>query len=222
MDWRWDDKTVFRAGASVTTMLTNLWQCNFVTGGLPYVVAPFTTAAPGKPIPFQNSALGIAIPPVYDTNGRLVYATGKSTDVPANTEMDVARFERDLAALSTDKQVRPVTAQGMARDFRNGYIGTYTAGVERNVGDVKVGVSYVGTVGIKLAEIGYPNGYAGADPAHAPYTGYGPIVMMTNRSHSTYHSLQSSVAKNSFRQKSSAARSDFSSSMRCSMHARWL
>jgi hypothetical protein len=199
VDWRWDDKTVFRAGASVTTMLTNLWQCNFVTGGLPYVVAPFTTAAPGKPIPFQNSALGIAIPPVYDTNGRLVYATGKSTDVPANTEMDVARFERDLAALSTDKQVRPVTAQGMARDFRNGYIGTYTAGVERNVGDVKVGVSYVGTVGIKLAEIGYPNGYAGADPAHAPYTGYGPIVMMTNRSHSTYHSLQSSVAKNSLR-----------------------
>src|ERR1019366_7742039 len=88
---------------------------------------------------------------------------------------------RASPAVGCQLPTRPVTAQGMARDFRNGYIGTYTAGVERNVGDVKVGVSYVGTVGIKLAEIGYPNGYAGADPARAPYTGYGPIVMMTNR-----------------------------------------
>jgi hypothetical protein len=199
VDWRWDDKTVFRAAGAITTSLTNLWQCNFVTGGPPFVVAPFATAAPGNPIPFQNSALGIAIPPVYDVNGQLVYVTGKSTDVPANTEMDVARFERDLAALSTDKQVRPITAPGMARDFRNGYIGTYTAGLERNVADVTVGASYVATVGIKLPEIGYPNGYAGADAAHAPYTLYGPIVMMTSRSHSTYHSLQSSVGKNSLR-----------------------
>jgi TonB dependent receptor len=199
VDWRWDDKTVFRAGGTITTLLTNLWQCNFVTGGMPYVVTPFTTAAPGRPIPFLNSVPSIAIPPVYATNGQLVYASGRSTDVPANTEMDVLRFERDLAALSTDKQVRPLAAQGMARDFRNGYIGTYTAGVERSVGDVTVSAGYVATVGIKLAEIGYPNSYVGADPAFAPYTAYGPIVVMTNRSHSTYHSLQASVGKSSLR-----------------------
>ncbi|MCX6629582.1 MAG: TonB-dependent receptor, partial [Candidatus Solibacter sp.] len=199
VDWRWNDKTVFRAGGAITTLLTNLWQSNFVTGGLPYVVAPFTTAAPGRPIPFQNSVLAIVIPPVYDTNGQLVYATGKSTDVPANAEMDVLRFERDLAALSTDKQVRPVTSQGMARDFRNGYIGAYTAGVERSIGDVTASASYVATVGIGLARVDWPNGYGGADAAFAPFTAYGPIVMMTNRSHSTYHSLQTSVGKSSLR-----------------------
>jgi hypothetical protein len=199
VDWRWDSKTVFHAGGAITTMLPNLWQVNTATGGLPYVVGPFSTAAPGRPLPFQNSVLAIAIPPVYGADGQLVYRTGKSTDVPANTEMDVLRFERDLAALSTDKEVRPVTAQGMARNFRNGYIGTYTAGVERNAGDVTVGASYVATVGIGLARIDWPNGYGGADATFAPYSAYGPIVMMTSRSHSTYHSLQTSVGKSSLR-----------------------
>jgi hypothetical protein len=55
----------------------------------------------------------------------------------------------------------------------------------------------------------YPNGYAGADPQYAPFTnfdstgrpesGFGPIVLMSSRSHSTYHSLQTSVQKNSLR-----------------------
>jgi hypothetical protein len=50
-----------------------------------------------------------------------------------------------------------------------------------------------------------PNGYAGADRAFAPYTqfdssgritgGYGPVILMTNRSHSTYHALQVSAQK---------------------------
>jgi hypothetical protein len=49
----------------------------------------------------------------------------------------------------------------------------------------------------------YPNGYTGADPAFARYTsfdasgrvtgGYGPVTLVTNRSHSTYHSLQVSA-----------------------------
>jgi hypothetical protein len=51
----------------------------------------------------------------------------------------------------------------------------------------------------------YPNGYPGATAASAPYTqfdssgtitgGYGQIILMTNRSHSTYHSLQISAQK---------------------------
>ena len=199
LDWRWNDKTVFRAGGSITTALPNLWQDNFVTGGLPFVVAPFTTAAPGRPIPFQNTVVGIDIPPVYAVNGQLAFSTGNSMDVPANTEMDVLRFERDLASLSTDKQVRPVTVQGIARNFRNGYIGAYTAGLERVLGDVTVSASYVATVGVKLARVDSPNGYPGADAAFAPYSDYGPIIMMTNRSHSTYHSLQTSVGKSSLR-----------------------
>ena len=77
-EWRLNDSTVFRAGAAITSLLTNLWQSNYVTGGLPYVVAPYTTAAPGRPIPLQNSALRIAIPADLHTRGPPIYATGKS------------------------------------------------------------------------------------------------------------------------------------------------
>ena len=66
--------------------------------------------------------------------------------------------------------------------------------------------AYVGTAGIKLPAMDFPNGFAGADPAFAPYTqfdssgrvtgGYGPVTEMTNRSHSSYHALQVSAQKN--------------------------
>jgi hypothetical protein len=66
-------------------------------------------------------------------------------------------------------------------------------------------VGYVGTAGIKLPVIDFPNGYTGAGPGFAPYTqfdssggivsGYGPVSLMTNRSHSTYHGLQASLQK---------------------------
>ncbi len=209
MDWKVDDKTVFRAGGSISTILPNLWQDNVVTGGLPYVVTPLVTASPGSPIPFQNSVVSVALPQIYTPAGQVVFATGKSTDVAPNTEMDVLRFERDLAALSPDHQVRPLAVQSMSRSFRNGYIGSYTAGLERELGDVKVSAAYVATVGVKLARIDFPNGYGGAGPSVARYTlfdangqaqgGYGPIVLMSNRSHSTYHSLQTSASKNSLR-----------------------
>ncbi len=209
MDWRLSGRTLFRAGGSITTQLPNVWQDNAVTGGLPYVAAPLLTAAPGSPIPFQNSALRISLPTAYTPAGKPVYPTGNSADVPANTEMDVLRFERELAALSGDSQVRPISVASMAESFRNGYIGAYTAGVEQKIGGVTASADYVATVGIKLARIDYPNGYSGADPAFAPYTmfgpggeaagGYGTVVLISNHSHSTYHSLQLAAQKNSLR-----------------------
>jgi hypothetical protein len=209
VDWRWNDRTVFHAGGSISTILPNLWQNNFATGGLPFVVAPLMTAAPGAPLAFSNSVVGIELPEVYNVQGEPVYATGKSTDAPPNTEMDVLRYERDLAMLSPDKTVRAVTAQGMASDFRNGYIGAYTAGLERQFAEVTLNANYVATVGVRLARMDYPNGYAGAEPDFARYTlfdsqgqvtgGFGPIVLMTSRSHSTYHSLQVSAEKKSLR-----------------------
>ena len=71
------------------------------------------------------------------------------------------------------------------------------------------GRPYVATIGIKLPRLDFPNGYGGADPQFAPYTvfdsagaaqgGYGTVVLVTNHSHSSYHSLQTSVTKNSLR-----------------------
>jgi hypothetical protein len=67
----------------------------------------------------------------------------------------------------------------------------------------------VATAGVHLASVYSPNSYGGADPAFAPFTqfdstgkaigGFGPESVMTSRSHSTYHSLQTSVSKNSAR-----------------------
>jgi hypothetical protein len=98
---------------------------------------------------------------------------------------------------------------GIAKNFRNGYIGTYTAGIDHDFGDVKFSAAYVATAGIHLASVYSPNSYGGATAPFAPFTqfdsagnavgGFGPEIIMSSRSHSTYHSLQTSVAKNSAR-----------------------
>src|SRR5208337_4832066 len=72
--------------------------------------------------------------------------------------------------------------------------------------DVVFDASYVGTAGLKLESIGNPNSYGGASPQFARYTqfnyqgqitgGFGPEIMVTTGSHSTYHALQVSAAKN--------------------------
>ena len=208
-DWKLNDKTNIRAGSSITTLLPILWQVNLVTGGLPFVVSLYEAAAPGGPIPYSASPQPVTLPGVYSTAGNLIYASGNSKSVAPNTEMDINRFERDLAALSPDKQVRAINAAGMSPNMRNGYIGSYTAGIERRVGDVSVSAAYVGSVGVDLPRIDSPNGYGGADPAYARYTqfdasgkvsgGLGPTMIMANTSHSTYHSLQASLSKTSLR-----------------------
>jgi hypothetical protein len=208
-DWKVDEKTVIRAGAGITTLLVNLWQQNFVTGGVPFVVAPFSTASPGSPIPFSSAVAAVPLPQMYNTGGSALYPTGRSTDLPSNTEMDLLRFERDLASLSSDKLQRPISAQAVGQSFHNGYIGSWTASIERRVSDVTLNASYVGTAGVRLPRMGFPNGYAGADPAFAPYTnfdasgraagGFASIVTMEDGSHSIYHSLQTSLSKNSLR-----------------------
>lgn len=207
-DWRISEHTVFRVGGSITTILPNLWQDNFIGGGTPYVVHSYVSAAPGLAVPFQNSVLTLRFPRFYSTDGDDIYASGSSMDVPPNTPLDVLRFERDLAASLPGNQVRPLTGFSMAKNFQNGYIGTRTAGIERTISDVKLSVSYVATAGIKLVRLDYPNGYAGADPAHAPFTvfgadgsrmGFGPTYFIDNGSHSTYHALQTGITKSSLR-----------------------
>ncbi len=209
IDWHVTEHTLWRAGGAIVTQLPNLWQDNSVTGSLPYVVAPLVTAAPGRPVPFQNAPLKLTLPAVYTSAGQPMYPTGNSADVAANTGMDVLRYERDLAALSGNQQVQPITIGAMDPGFRNGYIGTYTAGVERTLGDLTASADYVATVGVRLARLEYPNGYSGADPAFAPYTlfdpagqsdgGYGPLTLIASHSHSSFHSLQAALGKSSLR-----------------------
>ncbi|MGC1451076.1 MAG: TonB-dependent receptor [Candidatus Sulfotelmatobacter sp.] len=209
LDYAAGKHTVLHAGGAINTLLPNLWQDNFLTAGIPFVFSPYITALPGIAVPFQNTYVPENLPTAYNVQGQPIFATGKSQDVPANTEMDMPRFQTDLAANTPGNQVQLLTITGIARNFGNGYIGSWTAGIDHDFHDVKVNVSYVATAGIHLARVYSPNSYGGADPAHAPFTdfnsagqatgGYGQELLITSGSHSTYHSLQASLTKNSAR-----------------------
>jgi hypothetical protein len=209
LSYRVSNRTSVHAGGGITTILTNLFQDDFLTGGMPIVLNPYITASSDAPIPFANTAIAVSIPPIYTPQGQPVFATPASTSVPPNTVMDVMRFEQDLASATPGGQPHPLTIEGMSRDFRNGYIATYAAGVEHQFSDITLDMDYVATMGIHLASVVFPNAYGGALSTWAPFTsfnsggepigGYGPESLMSNRSHSTYHSLQASVSKTSAR-----------------------
>jgi hypothetical protein len=209
LEWRASDHTVLRAGGSITTILPNIFQNNNLSDGIPFIFSPYFSATRTAPVPFQNSVIDFNFPLVYTTSGQLLFSTPRTTDIPANTEMDLLRFERDLAAVTPGNQFQPLTLFSMAQDFRNGYIETATAGLDHDFGDVKLSLAYVGTSGVKLASLLFPNNYGGASPGFAPFTsfdgagnvvgGFGPEFFMSNRSHSTYHSLQVSLQKTSAR-----------------------
>ena len=208
LDYAVGKHTVLHAGGAITKMLPNLWQDNFLTAAIPYVFAPYITALPGVAVPFQDTFVPVNLPTAYNVQGQPIFATGRTQDVPANTEIDLPRFQNDLTALTPGNQLQLLTITGIAKNFGNGYIGSWTAGVDHDFRDVKVNVSYVATAGIRLARVYFPNSFTGADPAFAPFTefnsagptgGYGQELLMTSGAHSSYHSLQASVAKNSAR-----------------------
>jgi carboxypeptidase family protein len=209
LDYGLSKRTTLHAGAAITTILPNLWLQNYVTGAFPFVFQPLVTALPGFPINFQNSVAPLALPPVYTTQGQLLFASGNSANLAPNIPMDVQRFQDDLAALTPGNQVQLFTAISFDPHFRNGYIATDTFGIDHEIGSVKLSASYVGTSGIHLASVLSPNSYGGADPAFAPYTqfnaagqaisGFGPESVMTAGSHSSYHALQTSVSQSTAR-----------------------
>ena len=209
LDWEATDRTSFHAGGSIVTLVPNLWQDNNLTGGIPMAFSPYLTALPGAPVAFQNSVTSFNVPPFYTPQGTLLFPAADTKKVPANTQIDVQRFENDLAALSPGHQFHPLTLFGFATDFRNGYVGTYSAGFEHSFGDVKIGADYVATVGVQLPAEAFPNSYPGASPGFAPFTefnaagqvvgGYANELLISSRSHSTFHSLQASASKTSAR-----------------------
>ena len=209
IDWQATAHTNLHAGGSIATLLFNIWQENFLTGSIPMAFSPYISALPGAPVPFQDSVMPFHAPPVYTPQGQLMFASGNSKDVPANTQIDLARFEADLAAGSPGRQFHPLSLFGITTNLRNGYVATYSAGLEHSLGEVHVGADYVATMGVHLPASILPNSYGGADPAFAPFTQFdaaGQVVggiaqesLLASRSHSTFHSLQSSVSKTSGR-----------------------
>ena len=209
LDFALTKHATLHGGGAITTILPNLWLQNYVTGAFPFVFQPLVTALPGSPLNFQDSFVPLNLPPVYTTQGGLLFGSGSSSNVPANTPMDVQRFQNDLATLTPGNQVQLFTAISFDPHSRNGYIATQTLGLDHEIGSVKLNASYVGTAGVHLASVLSPNGYGGAEPAFAPYTqfnsagqaigGFGPESVMSSGAHSSYHALQTSVSQNNSR-----------------------
>jgi Carboxypeptidase regulatory-like domain/TonB dependent receptor len=198
--------TTLHAGGAITTLIPNLWQDNALTAGIPYAFMPSIFAHPGDPVVFTNTFVPLTLPTAYNVQGQAIFATGRTQDVPANTVFDYARFQSDLNAL-TPGNVQLIGVPGIAKNWGNGYMGSWTAGFDHDLGDFKFNASYVGTAGIHLARYYNPNGYGGACQGFAPFTqfdtqchatgGFGPETIMSSGSHSSYHALQTSLNKTS-------------------------
>jgi hypothetical protein len=118
--------------------------------------------------------------------------------------MDLNRYEQDVAALTPGHGVSDLGLSAIDPSFNNATLYTWTAGLERKLGNLTADASYVGTTGDKLPRVSFPNAYPGASPAFAPYTtfdssgnvtgGFGTESTLTATSHSTYHALQTSLS----------------------------
>lgn len=205
LSWLAPGNVQVRVGGGLTTIPPNIWQDNMLTGAAPYVDYPRLTAAPGAPLLYGTRITPEQLPRVYAPDGTdiLAAAHNDSKAVPENTVWDISRFARDLAQLNPSKQVSPLNVNAMSEDFRNSYLGTWTLALEKQFKGLTANTAYVGTAGISLPAINFPNGYAGATREFAPFTefnsqgqpsgGFGTESLMTNRSHSTYHALQNSL-----------------------------
>src|SRR3984957_11092330 len=190
VDYAVASHTTLHAGGAITTILPNLWQDNFVTGAFPLVFSPVITSLPDVPVAFSNVVTPVQLPPVYNINGQPLFPGGDSSKVPANTVVDLQRFQNDLAAITPGHEVQLFSTGVISRKFVNGYIGTWTAGIDQDIHGLKVSAAYVGTAGVHLASVFSPNGYAGADPEFAPFTqfnsaghaigGFGPGTHIDN------------------------------------------
>ncbi len=210
LSWQAAKDLQISAGGAISTIPPNIWQDNSLTGSTPFVISPRFTSAPGAPVPFGTPITPNELPEVYTPQGTDIFASRDSKAVPANTVMDVTRFEQGIAALNPAHQVTPLNTSTISPDFRNAYLGTWTLGLERHFGGLDANAAYIGTAGVKLPAMNFPNAYPGASPAYAPFTqfdssgavigGFGTEMLITNRSHSTYHALQASAQGNLGRQ----------------------
>ncbi len=201
--WAANKNLRFNIGGGVTTIPPNIWQDNSLTGSTPFVVYPRLTAAPGAQFGYGFRITPAELPRVYTPQGVDIFASGNTKAVPANTVMDVNRYEHDIAALLPNHEITALNLSGVNPKFGNGTLFTWTAGMERHIGGVTADAAYVGTAAEKLPAMDYPNGYNGAGPGFAPYTqfdaaghvtgGFGTESMINDRSHSTYHALQTSL-----------------------------
>ena len=202
--WQVSNKLTAHAGGAITVIPPNIWQDNFLTGSTPYAIYPRRVSSAMAPFEYGYQITSSQLPSVYTPDGANIFANGGSKTVPANTVMDVDRYERDMAALTDSTVISPLNLSGIDPKFGNATLFTWTTGLERKFGNLTANASYVGTAAEHLPRYSFPNAYAGATPEFAPHTrfdsagnvigGFGVMNVITNDAHSTYHALQTSLS----------------------------
>ena len=94
--WQVTPKLQANVGGSIMAIPPNIWQDNFLTGSTPFVVYPRAVANVGVPIPYGFSITPAQLPPVFTPSARTSSPSWTTKQVPANTIMDVDRYEQDL------------------------------------------------------------------------------------------------------------------------------
>ncbi len=203
VDWRVTGTLHIHVGGGITTIPPNIWQDNFLTGAVPFVIYPRLVTSQAAPINYGFQITSGELPNFYTPSGQNVFASGNPKAVPANTVLDVERYQRDLAELSPGTQLTPLNLTGIDRHFGNGYLQTWTIGVERAFGKLTADAAYIGTAAVRLPRTYFPNDYSGASPGFARFTifdangnpigGFGNEQVITDTAHSSYNALQTSL-----------------------------
>lgn len=204
IDWNAPNGFRVHAGGAITVIPPNIWQDNFLTGSTPFTVYPRINAAKSGEIAYGFQITPDELPQTYTPQGQNVFASGDPKKVPANTVMDVNRYQRELAALTPGHQLSLLSLNAVDRRFGNGFLQSWTLGVERAFGGLTADAAYVGTESFRLPRISYPNAYPGAEAHFAPFTnfnssgavtgGFGFESVITDTAHSSYNALQTSLA----------------------------
>jgi hypothetical protein len=201
--WQISKAISAHAGGSIMVIPPNIWQDNYLTGSTPFAVYPRLLSASNAPIPYGFQLTPAQLPKAYTLAGADILA-GPTKSIAPNTVMDVNRYEQDVAALTKGHVVSDLSLSGIDRGFGNATLYTWTAGVERKFGSLTANAGYVGTAGVKLPRVSFPNAYPGAGPAFATHTtfdakgnvtgGFGVENILVATAHSTYHALQTSLS----------------------------
>ncbi|HET6169185.1 MAG TPA: TonB-dependent receptor, partial [Terracidiphilus sp.] len=204
--WQVSSNLTAHAGGGITVIPPNIWQDNFLTGSTPFAIYPRRLSASTAPINYGYQITPDQLPQTYTIDGANVFAAGRTNAIPANTIMDVDRYEKDMAKLTDSPAVSALNLSGIDPSFTNGTLYTWTAGLERKFGNLTADASYVGTAAEKLPRYGFPNAFPGAGPGFAPHTqfdsagnvigGFGVENVIFADAHSTYHALQTSLSGN--------------------------
>src|ERR1700739_4741869 len=93
LNWNAPQAVHVYVGGAVTVCPPKIWEDNSLTGSTPFVIYPRVNAAKNGEIAYGFQITPHELPQVYKPDGVNILASGDTKKVPANTVMDVNRYQ---------------------------------------------------------------------------------------------------------------------------------